>query len=224
MSRARGAGFAVALLAAAACTFTPLTPPKSSTARYDFFEPAERDDWNARIVVWQAASQLDAAKPPDAFPPPSFLGSSFTRAEGDLRRAVAERVVAWMQTESGLYYRPDASGDRWPTLPQVLGSEGDDCDGIELLGFSLLRRLGFGPGEIYRTILVHRESGEHHMVTLWFAEGPAKEPFVLDPTGELARRLVPLRALHGWEPVALFDETLQYRARPAVASGRGEAR
>jgi len=129
-----------------------------------------------------------------------------------------------MQTESGLYYRPDTGTDLWPTLPQVISSEGDDCDGIELLGFTLLRRLGFGPGEIFRTILVHRETDQHHMVTLWFYEGPESEPFVLDPTGELARRLVPLRALHGWAPIALFDETVQYRARPAVASGPEEAR
>jgi hypothetical protein len=206
------------LLLAAACALPPPVAP--GAGRYDFFEPASQDDWNAKILVWQAASRIDAAKPPDAFPPPGFLGESWREAEGDLRREIAERVVAWMQTESGLYYRPDANGDRWPTLPEVLSAEGDDCDGIELLGFTLLRRLGFGPGEIYRTILLHRESGQHHMVTLWFAQGPAAEPLVLDPTGELARRLVPLGLLHGWAPIALFDETAQYRARPAVASGR----
>ena len=86
-------------LALAACAVTPLTPPTVSGARYDFFEPEARDDWSARIRLWQASSRLDALRPAQEFPPPGFLGRSFARAEGDLRRAVAERVVAWMQTE-----------------------------------------------------------------------------------------------------------------------------
>ena len=96
---------------------------------------------------------------------------------------------------------------------------GDDCDGLDLLTFVLLRRLGFEESEIYRSIVVERRTGQHHMVTLWFDTESRENPYVLDPTGVVTDRMVRLSEVPSWDPIELFDERVHYRVELAVASG-----
>jgi hypothetical protein len=191
---------------------TPIPEPR----RYELFMVAPADDfWQPRIRLWQVAHgrepRVEAPAPVDVPLAQSF--SSFARG---IRFEVVERAVAWVQQQSALYYREDGEHDHWPTVREVLLSGGDDCDGLDALTFELLRGLGFRKGEIYRAIVVERGSGYHHMVTLWFPDPGTRDPYVLDPTAWVTRAVVPLSTLEGWMPLALFDETEQFRAAPAA--------
>jgi hypothetical protein len=97
----------------------------------------------------------------------------------------------------------------------VIETGGDDCDGLDLLTFELLRRLGFREREILRAILVERATGQHHMVTLWFENGERGDPYVLDPTAVVTPGMVRLSAVPAWDAIELFDETAHYRVEPA---------
>jgi len=154
------------------------------------------------------------------------LSDSLVGFRKELRWRVVTRTLGFVQRMSRLGYRPDPRGDDWPILGELLAGGRDDCDGWELLNFALLRDAGFAQQEIYRAILRRRDgpgdpgpragatSGErYHMVTLWFRDGDASDPFVLDPTAELARNPTRFSRLRDWEPVRLFDESRQFQAR-----------
>jgi hypothetical protein len=217
----RCARFALASLVCAlplfaACVVVPAKPA------FRMFEPAPDDAWKPRIRAWQASERLDARAGPDPTVPHGPLAANFEEFTRALRAEIVARTVAWAQSQAGLYYRDDANGDLWPTFAQVLAAGGDDCDGLDLLVFRTLRSVGFAPGEIYRAVIADVESGEHHMVTLWFDRQGATDPIVLDATGWVAMKPVPLSQLRRWHPVALFDETEQFRAQPLpVAVGAG---
>ncbi len=184
------------------------------TQRYELFAPVTDGDlWAAPIRLWQARNRYEQAMDAEVLPPQTPLAAAYAEFQTQLRYQLVLDTVNWVQTSSGLYYRPDSGWDEWPTLAAVHRNGGDDCDGMELLTFELLRRLGFGPGEIYRAV-VRDASGVHHMVTLWFSDESPGDPYVLDPTGEVTRRVVPLSAARGWTPVALFDETSEFRVVP----------
>ncbi len=123
-----------------------------------------------------------------------------------------------IQRQSRKHYRPDGGEDHWATLAEVIENGGDDCDGMDLLTFQLLRRLGFGEEEIYRAIVVERGSGQHHMVTLWFEDGTSQDPFVLDPTGVVTPKVMLLSEIAEWEPIELFNETKHFRVEPFVST------
>ncbi len=204
---------------------------------YALFEPVvEGDVFAPAIRHWQAETRLEeltdelallrARLAPDGAAPAALhepasrepegespLGTAYAGFRTELRRGVVNDTVRWVQQQSGLYYRRDAQGDDWPVLGELLERGGDDCDGLDLLTFSLLRRLGFRPGEIYRAILRHRESDLHHVVTLWFEPGHRADPWLLDSTGEVSRAVRPLSEHPHWEPLRLFDETSSYRVR-----------
>ncbi len=202
-SRTLGLG----LLGVAACV-----SPTSRLARFDFSQPlAVQSVWRPRIALWQGEARLEAVldAPRPSTTPLAAGYADFTR---ELRLETVRRVVRWVQLNSGLYFAADGELEHWPTLDEVLARGGDDCDGMELLTFELLRRMGFGPGELYRAVLVETQSDRHHMVTLWFPEGRGREPYVLDPNGEVSREVLPLSAIDRWEPVLIFDEAEQYAA------------
>jgi hypothetical protein len=121
--------------------------------------------------------------------------------------------VRFVQQQSGLYYTRDRGVDDWPVLGELLEAGADDCDGMDLLTFSLLRRLGFERGEIYRAIVRNVETDLHHIVTLWFEPGNRDAPWLLDSTGEITREVMPLSAQTAWEPLRLFDETSAFSVR-----------
>jgi len=199
--------------------------------QYALFEPVADDDVFAPAIGhWQAETRLEELTDEVAVlrarlagdgasaagPEPtgeSALGAAYAGFRQDLRRGVVNDTVRWVQQQSGLYYRRDARGDDWPVLGELLERGADDCDGMDLLTFSMLRRLGFAPGEIYRAILRHRDSDLHHIVTLWFEPGHRADPWLLDSTGEVSEAVRPLSEHSDWEPLRLFDETRSYSVR-----------
>lgn len=213
-------GFAVGITLFCVSCATPSLPPVS----LNFFVPAPSDDpWNQKIASWQKRHRLDPARGAEMAPQASELGSQYEDFTRTLRRRIAAEAVAWVQEKSRIHYRADGEHDHWATLGEVIRSDGDDCDGLDLLTFLLLRRLGFQDDEIYRAIIVERESGQHHMVTLWFEPGVTEDPLVLDPTGVVTAEMVPLSQIDGWEPIQLFDEQAHYRVetRPAASAVSG---
>lgn len=185
--------------------------------RFELFgELPVSDVFTPGVRVWQAAAASERASqralPEDA----SLLAEAYVAFERALRRQVAADVLRFVQTSSGLYFQPDGEFDYWPTFGEVMERGGDDCDGMDVLTFELLRRSGFEPGEIYRVILFNAELDLHHMATLWLEDGREDDPWLLDPTGQISRRMRRLSELSAsWTPLAVFDETERYRALPA---------
>jgi hypothetical protein len=222
---------AAVTLLSTSCATRPLVVPE-----LDFFVPAPASDpWNPKVHDWQARHGLDAAQRAIVGGETPRVGSELGEryleyvmeaerrlADGVLRDRLAGDMVTWVQSQSHEYYRADGGEDHWATLGHVIDRGEDDCDGLDLLTFVLLRRLGFGPREIYRAIIVERDTGQHHMVTLWFdAEG--SDPWVLDPTGVVRSEMTRLSQISGWEPIELFDESTHFRvvisAAPTFVAG-----
>jgi hypothetical protein len=215
-----GAGAALGILLLTSCA----TMPKPSPSSINFFAPAPSDDpWNRKVQNWQARHRLDPAVEGDFLDADTAIAREYGDFTRELRRKMVSDTVDWVQAQSRRHYRPDGGEDHWATLGEVIETGGDDCDGLELLAFVLLRRLGFDEGELFRAILVERETQQHHMVTLWFERKGTKDPFVLDPTGVVTDRLALLSDVGGWEPIELFDELAHYRVEisPARASVAG---
>ena len=187
----------------------------------DFFVQAPHEDpWNAKIRNWQSRHQLEQAMPAAHRPAtPSKLLDSYGKFTTDLRRRIAADAVAWVQDESHRHYIPDGQTDHWATLSEVAATDGDDCDGLDLLTFLLLRKLGFSEQEIFRSIVVERDSAQHHMVTLWFEDGDKSDPWVLDPTGVVTDKLVRLSEVPGWSPIEMFDEARHFRVEESQHAG-----
>ena len=201
-----GMGAAFALPACAGA------PPPSSAFRLVPTTASAPGDARVKIEAWQARAQGDAG-PPAALPEGS-LGARYQSFVAAERRELAERVRAWIQAEAERSYRPDLGFDQWPTFREVLGSTGDDCDGLELLALHALRALGFPDASLYRAVIERRGDGTQHMVTLWL-ESPER-PLVIDPTGFATRRLLPLADLDAWQPKAVFNERAQYSVDTSV--------
>jgi hypothetical protein len=205
-------------LSCADLALQPLQP-----ASLDFFVPAPGDDpWNQKVRNWQVRHELDDTQAAAAGQ--NELAREYHEFSRELRRRTAADAAAWMQQRSRAYYRPDVEGDHWATLAEVIDRGGDDCDGLDLMTFQLLRRLGFGVNEIFRAIIVERGTGQHHMVTLWFEDGDrTSDPFVLDPTGVVTPRMARLSELRGWDAIELFDERAHFRVEatraPAPVAG-----
>jgi hypothetical protein len=208
--RSLGLGIALLGLVSLSCAQNVrFLPPQA----LDFFVQAPREDpWSAKIRNWQSRHQLDQAMPAAQRPVAnSELLSSYGKFTSDLRRRIAADAVAWVQDESHRHYIPDGQTDHWATLSEVAATDGDDCDGLDLLTFLLLRKLGFSEKEIFRSIVVERDSAQHHMVTLWFEDGDKTDPWVLDPTGVVTDKLVRLSEVPAWSPIEMFDEARHFR-------------
>jgi hypothetical protein len=203
-------------LALTSCAMTTALP----SVALDFFSPApEANPWNRKIENWQARHHLDPAVRGETPSEGSDLAEAYDEFTRSMRRRIAEDAVAWVQTRSRDHYRPDGATDHWATLGEVVETGGDDCDGLDLLTFVLLRRLGFDATEIYRAIIVEDGSGQHHMVTLWFERGRADDPFVLDPTGVVTPKMVRLSSVSDWKPIELFDESAHFAVKHHSAAG-----
>lgn len=173
------------------------------------------------IRLWQASERYEAGRPPvAALVSTEDFALEVLRFGSEQKLRIARETLRWIQSRSALRYRPDMDGDRWPTLSEMLERGQDDCDGLELVSFHLLRTLGFGQGEIYRAVLRSSDERQYHMVTLWFDGGPRADPYVIDPTGWVARDLVRLSSLSSWRPLRLFDEDEQFTALELPVPGR----
>lgn len=207
----RSLGIAVSLVGVFALSCAPkaqVLPPVAM----NFFVPAPSDNpWTEKIQNWQARHHLDPVRRGENPRVQSSLGEEYDSFAAELRREIATRTISWVQENSRRHYRPDGDRDHWATLGEVIETGGDDCDGLDLLTFELLRKMGFGKDEIYRAIVVERSSGQHHMVTLWFESESREDPYVLDPTGVVTDAIRPLSQVPGWEPIELFDEQAHFR-------------
>jgi hypothetical protein len=190
------------------------------TTSLNFFAESPREDpWNAKIKNWQTRNQLDQLASAKLGVPGSELSHDYSAFETELRRKIAADAVAWIQSESRRHYIPDGEVDHWATLSEVFAQDGDDCDGLDLMTFELLRKLGFSKDEIFRSIVVDRETGQHHMVTLWFDSNDRRDPWVLDPTGVVTNELVRLSQVPKWSPIEMFDEARHFRVEETQSAG-----
>ena len=187
--------------AQAGCAGVKLVPA------YRFVEGVPpHDQAHVKIALWQTRERESATPETET---PGTLGADWAHFVLAERRALAEKVGAWIQEEAQAHYVPDAAIDLWPTSAELFASPGDDCDGLELLALHALRALGFAEETLFRAVIERPRDGMQHMVTLWF-ETPG-EPFVIDPTGFATTRVVPLATLEEWTPRAIFTEQAEYR-------------
>ena len=218
---------AVALTSVGGCR-TALQPP----GVYDYFAiPASGDAWSRKIGAWQARERNDAPAPaatsaegPDQERPGlerdevGDLREKYETFRRERRRALARELALWIQSEARKHYVADGPVDHWAPLEETLRSNGDDCDGLELLTFNFLREIGFPADEVFRAIVVRRGDGQHHMVTLWF-EDPS-DPWVIDPTGAMTSGMPRMSEVPEWVPLRVFsrEENFTVRDRMLVAA------
>jgi hypothetical protein len=206
---------------------------------FDFFTAAipnddKADPWYPKVVEWQGRMQAEGKRLP---PTDRSLRSSeqsgklvtvMSGFRDEQRREVARRVTDWAQHLARHYYKWDPGADdpqydHWPTVGELLANNGDDCDGLDLIAYQLLREFGFPPDKIFRAIIERDRDKANHMVTLWF-EDPT-DPWVLDATGAVTFEMRKFSELEGWTPTKMFNEHSQYTAsagsarRPALANG-----
>jgi hypothetical protein len=206
-------------LASSGCTY-----PRIGRS-FDFFAPARPDNaFYPKVVDWQGRARADRYQTgeladlateldPAVAGPFGQLKEKFDRFLEDHKRKLAREFTAWSQRQARLHFKPDAqttlAGDHWPTLSEFFETNGDDCDGLDLIAYGLLRRAGFRPEETYRLVVRRDSDGAHHMVTLWF-EDP-DDPWVLDATGAMTLEMRKFSDLPpGWTPRVMFNETEQY--------------
>ena len=134
------------------------------------------------------------------------------RWENAERLAMARRVADWAQGESRRHYRfdppTDAASDPWPTTKDLLRTNSDDCDGLDLIAYELLRQFGFPREQLFRAIVRRDRDGGNHMVTLWFDE--SEDPWVIDAIGAMTLKVRRFSELPGWTPTAVFNEQQQF--------------
>ena len=193
---------------------------------YDYFAAPDRNDpWSRKIEFWQARER--AERRGESVPAPAAVAGpgerdADTTGVGDLKakydafrserkRATAKDLAEWIQAQAKQHYIPDGPVDRWATLDETFRGNGDDCDGLELLVFNLLRDLGFAENEVYRAIVYRRSDGQHHMVTLWFED--ADDPWVIDPTGAMTSGMPLMSELPDWAPLKVFTEDEDFTVR-----------
>lgn len=208
---------------ALACALGPGCATKApSQPSYRFFtrpEP-ERDPWYEKVAQWQrreredlaGATLADAAAVRQAGPYSGLLRVTMGRWESHQRLALAKRLAEWAQAESRRHYRFDPitsqADDPWPTTKDLLDTNGDDCDGLDLIAYKLLREFGFPPDKLFRAIVRRDRDGANHMVTLWFED--RDDPWVIDAIGAVSGSVRRFSELVGWTPTKVFNEREQY--------------
>jgi hypothetical protein len=226
----RIAGVAVVLLSLGCVTPGGLHKP-SVTYRY-FSTPSPTDAWSPKIAGWQSReSALPDTERLRA--PGSVSGSGHTRSatrSGESLRSkyfafreqrkqdIARETAEWIQREAKEHYRPDGPIDHWATLEETLANNGDDCDGLELLVYHILRDLGFREDEVFRAIVYRPSDGQHHMVTLWFEQ--PNDPWVIDPTGAMTTGLRRMSEVPSWAPLKVFSETAEFTVEQIRSAAR----
>lgn len=217
------AGLALTLFATSCSSVLAPAP------EYDFFALPDRassraaDPWRGRIEDWQrrerAADDVDLRLPDDvsvrAAELDRKLSVKMAAFETGSRRKLAASIADWSRRTGRFHYKsdrgPGVSNDYWPTVGDLLESNLDDCDGLDLIAYQLLVEFGFNRADLYRAILARRSGRGHHMVTLWFED--ESDPWVFDATGAVTTRLVRFSKIHGWVPVRVFNDREQYTPR-----------
>jgi hypothetical protein len=183
---------------------------------YQYFAlPSADDAWGLKIRGWQEREQREerelvsaadhSAEPrmPDAASM-GDLRAKYEEFRVEQRRALAREAAKWIQGQARDHYIPDGPVDHWATFEETFRTNGDDCDGLELLVFHFLRDLGFPEDQVFRAIVVRRSDGQHHMVTFWF-ETPG-DPWVIDPTGAMTTGMPRMSEMPDWVPIKVFTD------------------
>lgn len=226
----RLASCTVPLLASLACAGASDVPRKAlglaPGASWDFFAASPDDVWSDKIVDWQRRqrAQGTALADPERPAPRNVLRAAdyallVDQSDAFLvreRRALAGRILAFSLKEARRHFKwdpaTDLAGDPWPTSRELYARNGDDCDGLDLIAYDLLVAFGFPKDALYRVVVRRERDGAHHMATLWFDD--RDDPFVVDATGAISRRLVRFSTLRGWTPLRVFDEDERYGVAP----------
>jgi hypothetical protein len=228
----------VALTLFAGCASTGSTHPRDAR-HFDFFGAAVPDDdktdpWYPKVVEWQGRMQKEGNRlPPSdrslrAAEQTGKLLDSMDAYRDEQRVELAKRVTDWSQHMARRYYKWDPGDndphfDHWPTVGELLSTNGDDCDGLDLIAYQMLREFGFPSDRVFRAVVQRDRDKANHMVTLWFQD--PKDPWVLDATGAITFTMRHFSELEGWTPTKVFNEHTQYLAiqnpRPAAVA-RGE--
>jgi hypothetical protein len=214
---------AVALLAGVLGLGLGCAGPVNLIPAYDYFvSPRPDDPWSRKISRWQHRERTDRGEDMLRAPAhvaesgggeaalelPEGLGDKYESFRALRRRTTAREIASWIQTQARDHYVPDGPIDRWATFTETLRENGDDCDGLELLTYNLLRDLGFQSDEVFRAIVYRRNDGQHHMVTLWFED--RDDPWVIDPTGAMTEGMPRMSDVPGWVPLKVFGENQDY--------------
>jgi hypothetical protein len=202
--------------------------PMQDSAYQYFGKPDPGDAWSRKIRGWQVRQEAShAAERAIAVPAVSEPGERNAQAalhtgngtllqkyasfRADRKRHTARELTGWIQRQARKHYIDDGPVDHWATFEETMKTNGDDCDGLELLVFNLLHDLGFDSEEIYRAVVYRKTDGQHHMVTLWF-EDP-KDPWVIDPTGAMTTGMPRMSDVPAWVPIKVFTEDRDYTVR-----------
>ncbi len=228
---------AIVLVVGHGCASTP----NAGAASWAWFQvPAPDDAWSPKIAGWQHRERQDDGTPrpavaadgqalepfetgppaEDLVPEARTLRSKYFGFRAAQKRELARSFAAWVQGQAAEHYVEDGPTDHWATLEETLRSNGDDCDGLELLTFHGLRDLGFDEDEVFRAIVYRKSDNQHHMVTLWF-EDP-DDPWVIDPTGAMTLGMPRMSAMPGWVPLKLFTDDREYTVRPGGVADAAE--
>jgi len=190
-----------------------------------FAQPPADDAWGHKIEAWQTRERAEQRAPNAAVQTPAVASGADTGVASDRpadlrskyaefrqqrKRALARELADWIQTQAKQHYIADGPIDHWATLEETFRTNGDDCDGLELLAYHMLRDLGFGEDEVFRAVVYRRSDNQHHMVTYWF-EDP-NDPWVIDPTGAMTFGMPHMSEVPGWAPLKVFTEDSNYSA------------
>jgi predicted transglutaminase-like cysteine proteinase len=226
-------GLLVALVLSFGCAAQ--SAPGSS---FSYFEAPERmDPWSPKIARWQtrerAIADIETLRAPAAVSDSGgekarrdvakagVLRDKYFAFRAEHKRAMARRVAEWIQDQAKRHYVEDGALDHWATLEETLATNGDDCDGLELLTYHFLRDMGFRADEVFRAVVYRPEDGQHHMVTLWFES--SDDPWVIDPTGAMTDGMPRMSEVPGWAPLKVFSETREFTARAVSTLAAGKA-
>ena len=196
----------------------------SAPLAYRYFaQPPVEDVWGHKIETWQARERAEQRAPVSEAPTPAVasgadsgvasarpadLRSKYADFRQQRQRVLARELADWIQKQAQQHYIADGPIDDWATLEETFRTNGDDCDGLELLVYHLLRDLGFGEDEVFRAIVYRRSDNQHHMVTFWF-EDP-NDPWVIDPTGAMTSGMPRMSEMPRWAPLKVFSEDSNY--------------
>jgi hypothetical protein len=189
--------------------------PADAGPSWSYFEAAPADLWSEKIADWQRRQTSDpldfvSVPPGTRWSPPyeAALREKVVAFRQRERRDLARRITVFSQAQARRHYKwdpeTDLRGDAWPTSRELYARDGDDCDGVDLIAYDLMRAFGFPESQLYRVVMTRQLDGAHHMATLWFET--RDDPWVIDATAAITRRMRRLSELRGWTPIRVFDE------------------
>lgn len=209
------------------------------------------DPWYEKVGEWQERAQaqhpgvsIRGERGLAAAMRSELLSRKIGAFEAESRLQLARDISLWSRLIARWHYRfdevagnpdeplshaerarasqaPSLEIDHWPTYPELIARNGDDCDGLDLIAYQLLHEFGFERVKIFRAVVMRDYDRANHMVTLWF-EDP-DDPWVFDATGAVTTELVRFSELNGWTPTSVFNDTDQYSAVVHAAQSRAVA-